>query len=444
MNNSKKSFLEKLFYNNKFLMVFSIVLAIAIWASVKINYSEKITRTVSDVKINITNTAPENSEIIAFIDEKELYCEVEVKGKSYDIDSDSFSRDDIIVEASGTYVDSAGYKVLNLSAKTLDTGFSDVEIIKVTPSTITVYYDRKSTDTFNVEAVLGNDLGELSKGEYTVGAPVPSMNTVEVTGPATILKRLKKVNFKAQINEEDLPLTSSKDVPAEISFGLEKQSEAKYLICEGINDESNPATVTIPVYITKSVPTEVKFVNQPAVYNEKVSGVKVSPSEVKISYNPTDIEQFDTLYVGTIDFSNISNKVNYFEFPVDEKLGVTVADENVNKFTVSVDMSQLGSKTLEKAPTKVVFLNQEEGYNYSIDFENSNLSEIVLIGPKESLQKITADNIQVEINVSPLKAGARGSQTVEISNISIQNGDVKVEDCWVYGKYEAVINTSVK
>ncbi len=442
MNNSRKSIIEKIIFNNKALMVFSVIVAIVVWATVKINYSEEVARTLSDVKINIASLVDEGSELVAFIDENELYCEVEVKGKSYDINSYSLSKDEIIVEASGTFVDSAGYKVLNLTAKTADGGMSDVEITKITPSSISVYYDRKTTDTFNVEAKLSNDLNSLVEGDYAVGQPVPSMNTIEVTGPVTILNRLSKVYFTASIKDESLPLTASKNLPAKIAFDLENEDEAKYLICEGINNESNPATVTVPVHVTKEVETAVKFVNQPAIFSEGVDSVTVSPNKVKISYNPQDGEQFDKLYVGTIDFSKISNKVNYFEFPVDEKLGMNITDKSLEKFNVSVDMSEMSSKTLEKAPTKVVFLNQAENYNYSVDFENSNLDKIVLIGPEESLKKITADDIQVEINVSALSVNSRIVQRAKVSNISIQSDEV--DDCWVYGEYEAVISINTK
>lgn len=442
MNNSRKSIIERIVFNDRALMVFCVIVAIVIWASVKINYSDEVTRTLSDVKINITASVDEGAELTAFIDETELYCEVTVKGKSYDINAYSLSKDEIIVEAAGAYVDSAGYRVLNLSAKTADGGMSDIEITKISPSSISVYYDRKNTDTFNVEAKLGNDLSSLVEGEYAVGQPVPSMNTVDVTGPATILNRLSKVYFTAQIKEDNLPLTASKNLPAKIAFDLENEEEAKYLICEGVNNESNPATVTVPVYVTKEVETAVKFVNQPAIFSEKVEAVAISPKTVKISYNPQDGENFDKLYVATIDFSKISNKMNNFEFPVDEKLGVTLVDKEIERFNVSVNMSEMSSKTLDKAPTKVVFLNQDENYNYAVDFENSNLDEIVLIGPKESLQKITADDIQVEINVSSLTVNSRILQKVKVSNISIQSDEI--DDCWVYGEYFAVLSINAK
>ena len=442
MNNSRKSIIEKIVFNNKALMIFSVIVAILIWATVKINYSDEVTRTLTGVKVNITATVDPESELVAFIDESELYCEVEVKGKSYDINSYALNKDEIIVEASGNFVDSAGYKELTLTAKTADGGIADVEFGKITPSVISVYYDRETHDTFNVEAKLSNDLATLTEGDYAVGQPVASMNTVKVIGPAGVLKTLKKVYFTASIKDDALPLTATKNIPAKISFDIENEEEARYLICEGINNESNPATVTVPVYVTKEVETGVKFVKQPNSFTESVKGVKISPDKVKISYNPQESEQFDKLDIGTIDFSEISNKVNYFEFPVDEKLGVTLTDKTLQKFDVSVDMSDMQSKTLKKAPTKIVYLNQSENYNYSVDFENSSLDEIVIIGPAESLKKIDEDDIQVEINVSSLSVNSRIVQRVKVNNISIQSDEV--DDCWVYGEYEAVLTINAK
>ena len=282
----------------------------------------------------------------------------------------------------------------------------------------------------------------MTEGDYAVGQPVASMNTVKVIGPAGVLKTLKKVYFTASIKDDALPLTATKNIPAKISFDIENEEEARYLICEGINNESNPATVTVPVYVTKEVETGVKFVKQPNSFTESVKGVKISPDKVKISYNPQESEQFDKLDIGTIDFSEISNKVNYFEFPVDEKLGVTLTDKTLQKFDVSVDMSDMQSKTLKKAPTKIVYLNQSENYNYSVDFENSSLDEIVIIGPAESLKKIDEDDIQVEINVSSLSVNSRIVQRVKVNNISIQSDEV--DDCWVYGEYEAVLTINAK
>lgn len=442
MSKNQKSSIEGLFYNNKFLMAFSIIVAILLWATVKINYSADTARTVSDLKINIASTVNQSGDLEAFFGNEEILAEVEVTGKAYNINQHALNKDDIIVEATGSYVDSAGYKVLTLTAKIAETSAaSDVQITKISPSTITVYFDRKTTGTFNVEAKLENDMNSLVSDEFTVGQPVPSMSTVEVTGPATILNKLSKVYFNAQIDEENLPLTSTKEVAAEISYQLDRMADSKYLVCSSINDESNPATVTIPLYVSKDVEASVKFVNQPAVYSEAMPSFSVSPSKVNVLYNTKD-EAIETLYVGTVDFSNVSNKVNYFEFPVDDKLGVNIVDKSIVKFSVTLDMSSMSSMTLDKTPSKIVLLNQDENYNYIINYEKSELDAIKVIGPYSSIGEITYEDVQVEINVSSLDLTDGTEQEVEVSNISIAAEDI--DDCWIYGKYKAYITVEPK
>ena len=443
MSKKRKSITEALFYNNKFLMIFSIVVAVAIWATVKINYSAEVTRSISDIKISMNTTFSQSGDFEAFMGDADLLADVEVSGKAYNINQYALSKDDIVVEASSTYIDSAGYKVLTLSARLAEgSGVSGVEVTRVEPSTITIFYDRKATSTFNVEARLDNDLDNIVDSKLTVGQPVPSMSTIEVTGPATILNKLTKVYFDAQINESDLPLSTTKEVPAEISYQLDRASEGKYLVCESINDESNPATVTIHIYVTKKFETAGKFVNQPAIYADSNPAYSINPSSVKILYNSNDEEKIDKLYVGTIDFSNVSNKNSVFEFEIDEKVGANIVDKFVDKFTVSLDMSDMDKMELSEIPGKVVLINQDENYNYSIDYEMSSLDSIQIIGPKESLEKITAEDLQIEINVSSLSMQRASKQIMEVSNISIQNKNI--DDCWVYGKYKVAITVTPK
>ncbi len=435
MGKKKRNFFEGLLYNNKFLMVLSLIVAIALWATVKINYSEEVVRSISDIQISVNNTDSQG-EYEMFTDPKSLVASVEVSGKGYNLNQHAFTKDDIVVEATSSYVDSAGYKVLTLSAKVADT-VSGVKVTKITPSSITVYYDRKTTGTFNVEAKLENDMDSIVDGDLTVGQPVASMNTVEITGPASILNKLTKVYFTGKIKEEDLPLSKTKELPAEISYQLDRESESKYLICESINEESNPATITVPVYVTRKVDTAVKFVNQPTSFVDGVPNVTVSPSTATILQNSKDDEIIETLYVGTIDFSEVYNKKNVFEFAVDEQLGVNIVDKNIEKFTVTVDMSNMKTTTLTQTPGKVVFINQDENYAYNIDYEMSSLDSIQIVGPKESVEKISAEDLQIEINVSSMNLTRVSNQIVEVSNISIQGEEFS--DCWVYGKYKVAI-----
>ena len=98
MKKNNKTF-EKLFYNNKFVVAFSLFLAIVFWATVKINYSDNMNKTISDVKISLDSTFATENDFVAFVDSDKLMVDVEVSGKSYVINSKSFSKDNITVEA---------------------------------------------------------------------------------------------------------------------------------------------------------------------------------------------------------------------------------------------------------------------------------------------------------------------------------------------------------
>ncbi len=432
--NSNKSFIDSLFYNNKFLAVFCAVMSVAIWATVKINYSADTSRTVSDVKVNLSETS-ENLDFAAFVDAEELLVDVEVKGKAYNINAQALTKDDIIVEATNSFVDSAGYKVITLSAKAADTASSDFEITKLTPSEITVYYDRKVTDTFNVIARIENDLTEAVKEGFTLGQAVPSMNTIDVTGPATILSELKNVYFDAVIEKEKLPLASSIELPAKISNPVSRESDSKFLSYSGIDDEKNPATVTLPVYATKTVPVTVKFINQPE--GMKTPEYSVYPNKVEIIYNPKDEEKFTEFSAGTIDFKKLDNEVNSFILEIDpEKSPAKITDAEITEFEVDVDLYDYDKTSVTYSAANVLFLNKQEGMVYSIE-EGEGPGEITVIGPSKYIKKLKPDDIRVEINVSELNVSRSNGRMLD-ANITVDNSELK--NCWVYGEYKAFVS----
>ncbi|HRT81928.1 MAG TPA: hypothetical protein P5127_02100, partial [Oscillospiraceae bacterium] len=54
--NSKKISIDKLFYNDRFAIVFSLLLSIAIWLTVAIGFSPLEERVVKDVPVKIESS----------------------------------------------------------------------------------------------------------------------------------------------------------------------------------------------------------------------------------------------------------------------------------------------------------------------------------------------------------------------------------------------------
>lgn len=432
--NTDRSLLNRLLYNDKALAVLCALISVVIWAAVKINYSADTVRTMSEMKVTLAENS-ENTDYVAFFDSSKLTVEVEVTGKAYNINVNALSKDDIIVEASAGYVDSAGFKTLSLTAKVADTAASeDFTITKITPSTISVYYDRKVTDTFNVVARVDKELEDNVKSGFTAGKPVPSLNTVEVTGPATVLSELKNVYFDSVIDESKLPLEATIELPAQISYPVSRAVYAEYLVCNSIDNETNPATVTVPVYATKTVPVTVKFINMPEGMEE--TDYEIWPSEVEIIYTPKDGEKLNEFSAGTVDFRTLDNNENRLTIEIDhEKIPVKLTDKEITEFEFYADLSEYSKTTVAYSVSNVIFLNQQDGMVYSLG-EVSGLDAITVIGPEESVSALTSDDIIVEINVSALNMSRSNSEML-VANISIGNEEIK--DCWVYGDYTAYV-----
>ena len=436
MSKNKKSTVESLFYNNKFLMVFSVVVAVLLWATVKINYSADTTKTIHSTSINFT----QNDDFIAYYDKDDYDIKVLISGKSYNLNA--ISDSDIIIEASSPHIDEAGKVDVTLNAKVSDEKSSaDVTVLKVSPSTIKVYFDKPRKDIFDVVPLLNNDMNTLVSGEFVVGQLSTSMSTVEVEGPESLINNLKEVNFEAMIEDADLPLKETKVIPANVSYTYKEESDvdSKFLVCTAVNDEENPPTVTVPVFVKVEVDTAVKFLEMPKVYGDAAPRYKVTPEKVTMLFS-TKEEPKEVLTVGDIYFSDLSNKVNSFELPVKDDHKASFVDKTIEKFTVTVDMSDKSMITLNKNPAKRVFLGGNDNYNYNINYEKSELDAISIVGPWGKLQQITEADIQVDIDVSALDLTKNGDQVAEVSKISIEGFD----DCWVYGKYKAYISVEPK
>ncbi len=433
----KQTIYERIFYNNKLMLVLSFVIAIILWAVVKVNYSENTTRVITDVRVTLDASLAAENDFVPFYDSDMLNVDVEVSGKPFDINTYSLSRDDIVIEATSGYIDTPGYKALTLTP-VVESG---VNVVKITPSTVTVYFDRMRSAQVNVEAKLTNEADTLVGEGYTVGQIAPSVNTANVSGPASVVDNLSKVYFEATVPDNQLPLTETTEVTAQISYALDKQRDSRFLVCDNVGTDANPATVTIPVYKVSRVPTAVKFVNQPSAFDSDPPRYTITPAEVEITYTPGE-EDYTSFSVGTIDFSKLKNGINRFRLTADETGAALLRNSADNEFLVLVDLRGMQSKTLDATGSNVVFLNQAGDKKYSADLTADELGKVQIIGPAASLAKLTADQLQIEINVSALKTETTVWQSVRVSNISIRAEGV--DDCWVCGSYHTRVQVRNK
>ncbi|MBQ6625171.1 MAG: hypothetical protein IIX39_05075, partial [Clostridia bacterium] len=182
MSKKKLGFINKIFYNNKYLFVFSIILAIIIWVSVVMEFSPETTYVISDVPVKVSTS--ETSAGIAGLQPfgtEDLKVDVTISGPRYSIRTTDVSPDNFKVEAIISNVTSVGYHTLQLKASIVDKS-ATYTIKGVSKDSINVYFDNYTREKVLPLELKGVPQTNLAvEGTYCEGA-VLSQNTITVSG----------------------------------------------------------------------------------------------------------------------------------------------------------------------------------------------------------------------------------------------------------------------
>lgn len=428
-NSNKKSFsFSSLFRNNRFLMFFSIAASFLIWLWVAVEKSPEIQTVITNVPvtINLENSIPQQLNLQIF-GESEFTVDVTVTGKKYILSN--LSAEDIKVEANTNYVDSAGMKTLQLKVVPVNSS-NEFKISSVSETFIEVFFDNYKEAEFSLNGNVESTLESFIPEGCLMGDIVFSNNTVTVSGPATEISRIVGVSATATVNEVLEKTTTFNPV---IKLEVDDDSELEY---SKINLSEAEVTMTIPVLKVVSLPTAVEFKNAPSYYIDNPLSYTVYPSTVKVAVPVDALETTKHFVVDSIDFSDIANSYNTFNIDASTTNSLKLVDESVKNFRVRINADDMASKTFVVPSSKIIVKNSRDDFNISID-NNKDVS-VTIIGPADSLEALTSEDIILQIDAADKVISA---DTKSIHARAIVNGDV---DCWAFGKYDIKVKVSPK
>ena len=410
--------LNNLFNNDKFLLVFSLLAALAIWTLVVVNVSPATTRVIQGVKVNIDSTVPSQFGLEVF-GENEFTVDVTVKGKKYQISPTALSAEDIVITAQTNNVDSAGNRTLQLKPEIPDG--ADYTITTLSEKSIEVYFDTAKTVQMVIEPQVITDGFPVVGEGYTSGNINLSETSVTVTGPSTEINRIEKVIAKLVLNKS---LSSNKSADAEIVLLNDKnKSDFKYVTLS-----KDKVVLTIPVLQTKELETIVAFKNAPNNFMVTPLSYTVSPAKDLFNISVDDYDKTVDFTVGTIDFRTLSPSNHVFTF-LAEDIAVAEGSET-EKYTVNVDMSGISQEYVTYSSDKFV-INNPANKQYKISELNKS---VVVVGTPKDLESITEEAIKVEIDLSEIDISKGQSVTVP-AVVTIDNAG-----CWIYGSYSVDVS----
>lgn len=427
----KKQRISDLFYDNSFLFVFSVVVAVAFWlfATVELGVEteEKITKTV-----NLTSAfeqIEDNLNLHAFGVEDEFEVEITVSGKKYIVNSDEVLNDiEVVVDTSS--VISAGNGTLNFKVTSKDDNLV-YDIIDISPDKMNIYFDYYGEKDLVIEPEIEFN-GIPAEEGYIIGKYfLPDESSrVKVSGPASEVNKISKVVARAKVNGD---LRENKNVDAELIALTENGEIVQNNIDFG--KQSETVKVTIPVYKKATLPLSCKFVNSPLNYVVDVPfKVEISPASALVGVPEKKLDGMTSLDVKTIDFSRINKGVNVFPVNAADIENVQFIDD-VQTITVTVTVDDVVSETVQ-VPTNFEYIDVPEGVDVNNDIElvQFNFTEITVIGPGKTVESLDYENLTLGVDLSNIVRGAKGDFTVPV----VLTGD----DYWIYGEYSAMVTIS--
>lgn len=413
---------SNLFYNNKFVAVFSVIAALIIWAVVTIEKTPETVVTVKDIPVSVDYKGLESKLGLTAFGDTEFTVSVTIKGQKFMVE-DKNIKDSITASAYTGMVTGSGNNSLSIDVQSQNDA---ITIESVSPSVINVYLDYPSEKEFNIEPIIENKDNIVPDG-YVLGEPYFSESSViKVKGPEFEINKIKGI--KAYISV-DGPVTDTQIITTTLAPDIEDTVNNKYIsYTRGKSStEVSEVTITLPVYKQIDLGTSVSFTGKPASAGNP--SYTISPSKVSVGVPEGRVNSINSLSVAKIDYSLLKPGKNEFTFKASdvETSGVVILDD-VQEFTVTVNVDGVSTKTID-SPEWLTVTGVPEGVN--VTTATPDFAEIVIVGPSDKINSITTDNIVMAADLSEIDTEDSSPQTV-----SVLFGD---DYCWLNGEYTATI-----
>ncbi|MCD7796956.1 MAG: hypothetical protein LUG95_04955 [Clostridiales bacterium] len=414
-NKAKKSkfSLRKLIYNDKYLIIFSVLAAIVVWIIASMSLSPETTKTVAvPVTVDFSDSAASQLGIKCYGDET-IDVDVTVSCKKYL--AKDITYDDLNVTLQTNTVTTKGnHEVpIKVEASSENASFT---VQSYYPTVYTAFFDVEDEKTMNI--TLDYDDEDFIADGYIMGEPLLSQTTAVVTGPKTYVSQVKSLVSTISIDDK-LRTTQSVDLP--VSAVDSSGSTVDYV---SIDTSSDNLTLTIPVFKKTTFDVSVSFTNIPS--DVDISNFTVAYSNETVDAGVLEDADIEEANIGNIDFSQLTVGENEFSFDVSNFESMVILD-NISEITVTVTVpSDYSSQSVSVDKSAVTVTNLPDGYKAVVNSLSS--SAVTVIGDETALS-----GIGLVVDLSSYKNNITdGANDYELT-ASVENSS----SCWVYGNYTA-------
>lgn len=407
-----------LFYNNKFVLVFSIVISTILWVVVSFSSNgSQWTITIGNIPINIQlSENAKNSAFKVFMLDGKNSASVSVTGSSLILSR--LSEENIqVTSPQATSIDSTGTYELTLTAKRQGI-INDFEIQEETlsPTKVTVFVDRYKEIDFPIT----NNIKYKTNANNFASSTKLTPDYIRISGPESIVSKISKV--KAEYNISEILETSQTLIAPVVLY----DSDDNIIVDSDINMltlSNKNIQAEIPVLQKQTLPLNPRFTGAPKDF-DFTNKLSVSPGSIDVAIPLESADTLDKLDLLEIDFSSVNPINNCFEVPVELPTGYKNLSNTSTAF-INLQMDDITSKMIEVKSFSFTNLDPNK--------KAKTLTQSIQIeidGPKEQIESLTDQNISAIIDLED-KENFVGHTEVPVQFV-INSAD----GCWVYGDYQ--------
>ena len=415
--------LGKLFYNNHFVLMFSIIISVIIWILISTTGSgTEMSITISEIPITVTLSDNAKSDNMRVFPLDTKTASVYVTGNSVILSK--VTKDNIQVTASQAgEIQNTGEYELSLTAKKQGI-YSDYQILQdsLSPQKIKVLVDRYK----EIQIPISDNIKYRTDPQYFASTTSFSPERITISGPESIVSKIAMV--KAEYNITGT-LSASKNTTTPLMFydsddNIISENDLGLLTISNREVQAN-----ITVLKKASLPISVSFLNAPAnfVPSERVT---LSPSSINIAAPIDSINNLTQINLNPINFSQVNVNNNTFELPIELPVGYKNLS-NAYSSVVTINMDNI-SNTLVNV-NNFQFTNIPNGKTAEV---LTNSLTVELNGPNDILGTISQQNITAIIDLKDKEAFTGHTEVPVTFLLSGADG------CWIYGNYSASILVS--
>ncbi len=408
---SKFSF-SKLFYNDKFVMLFSVIVAFCIWVALPGNSEETTYAYIKDIPIS----APELGSDLKVFYMNKTTASVRVSGNSLILRN--LTKDDIDVSLGDEFaeIDSTAEKSVKLSAKKGSLA-NDYSIIanSLDPERVMVFVDREDEADIDITAEVKASVDE----SHHIDSFTPSKKSVHVKGAQSIIQKIHSAKAVYEFSDS---LTESQTIEAQIKFYDEddKEIDSLYFDRKYIEADFTVVNVKVTVLKLKELNIEPSIINAPDSFDSENSILTVEPQTIQIAVPNDETTDITSVTTKDIDLSKVSPDNAEFDVELVVPSGVRIVND-ITSAKVTFDSEKLNSKNF--TVTNIQLRNKPDGKKVTL---NTKSVSVTLVGDAQQLSKIKASDMTAVIDMN--SSALSGSTTMNAS-ITI---DSPYDFCWPY------------